>query len=127
MLTLDAHEGGKWMTMQAAMSTAPEAAQSLKDVSQNLYDSVAADFVTEGVAFEAYPGDEALEIARNAVAVQFSSSSIVFEGTSELDANMYSPDVVYRRGVYMLVYRSVFDYLKNNMADFVTAKTATEL
>lgn len=124
VLTLDAHEGGKWTAMQAGIVSAPEAAQSLKDASQGLYDAVAADFVAASENFETYPGDDVLEIARNAVAVQYKSASIVFEGASGLDADMYAPDVVWRRTVYLLAYRSVFDYLKTNMNDFVTAKTA---
>ena len=123
VLTLDAHEGGKWASMQAGIVSAPEAAQSLKDVSQGLYDAVDADFVAASENFETYPGDDVLEIARNAVAVQYKSASIVFEGASGLDSNMYAPDVVWRRSVYLLAYRSVFDHLKTNMNDFVVAKT----
>ena len=124
VLTLDAHEGGKWLTMQAETPTAPEVHQALKDVSNALFAAVETDFSTAGEAFERFPGASTLTQARNIIPDRYKSSTILFEGTSSLDANMYEPDVVLRRDVYMIVYRSVFAYVLTHMPDFVAAKTA---
>lgn len=124
VLTLDAHEGGKWDAMQADIPSAPEVAASLVAVSHALFDSVAAQYVTENEKFERYLGDTTLEIARNAVPVQYKSATILFEGASGLDANMYAPDVAWRRKVYLIAYRAVFAYVRSHLSDFVTAKTS---
>lgn len=124
VLTLDAHEGGKWDAMQADIPSAPEVAPSLVTVSQSLFDSVAAQYVTENENFERYLGDTTLEIARNAVPVQYKSATILFEGASGLDANMYAPDVAWRRKVYLIAYRSVFAYVRSHLSDFVAAKNS---
>lgn len=124
VLTLDAHEGGKWLTMQAETPTAPEVHQALKDASNALYTAVETDFSNAGEAFERFPGATTLTQARNIIPHRYKSATILFEGTSSLDANMYQPDVVGRRDVYMIVYRSVFAYVLDHMPDFVAAKTA---
>lgn len=124
VITMDAHEGGKWKVMQAEVPTAPEVHQALKDASNGLFAAVETAFAEASEAFERYPGGPGLTVARNVIPERYKSAAILFEGTSDLDANMYSPDVTYRLGVYMLTYRSVFEYVRGNMSSFVAAKAA---
>ena len=126
VLTMDAHEGGLWETMQAAIANAPEVAASVKSMSQVLYDHVEQAYADAGEAFAVFPGSENLSQARNVIAERYKSATILFEGSSDLHNNMYSPDVVYREGAYMLAYRTVFEHFRANVADYVAAKAAAE-
>lgn len=126
VLTMDAHEGGLWETMQAAVANAPEVAESLRAMSQDLYAHIEQVYSTEGEAFASFPGSTNLSQARNVIAERYHSSTILFEGSSDLHNGMYSPDVVYRERVYMLAYRSVFEHFRDNLPDYVAAKAAAQ-
>src|SRR5699024_441696 len=126
VLTMDAHEGGLWETMQAAVANAPEVAESLRAMSQDLYAHIEQVYSTEGEAFASFPGSTNLSQARNVIAERYHSSTILFEGSSDLHNGMNSPDVVYRERVYMLAYRSVFEHFRDNLPDYVAAKAAAQ-
>lgn len=124
VVTMDAHEGGLWKTMQADYPTAPEVAASIRTASAELYNYVEGAYSAASEAFARFNGSVELTQARNVIAHRYKSSTILFEGSSDLDANMYSPDVIYRINSYMVAYRSVFAYVRSNMTKLIAAKAS---
>lgn len=123
VLTVDAHEGANNLDMMGSPATAPEVAASLKTMGQTLCDHLDDVFTTAGHSWVPWTGGNDLNLARNSIAHVEKSTTIVLEGPSLLSTNMYYPSVITRRTLYTLGLHSVVDHFRQNLADYVTAKT----
>lgn len=124
VLMVDAHEGGRYTHMQGIGPTAEGVAQSVLDQSADLHAHLTASFGSSSYPWDDYPGGADVEVARNAIALQESCTTYLFESPSLLSENMYSPTVTWRRDMYLHAYRSTFDHFRTNLADYVGAKAS---
>ena len=122
VLCIDGHEGGNSSLFQTVGPTAPGVHSSLVTMASSLSTALDTGLAAMPYPHATYPGEDVTEIARNAVALGWGATTMVYEGPSLLHNGMYVPPVAPRHETYLEALRVTVAHFRDHLADYVAAK-----
>ncbi len=123
VLCIDGHEGGNSSLFQTVGPTAPGVHSSLVAMAASLSSALDTGLAAMPYPHATYPGEDVTEIARNAVALGWGATTMVYEGPSLLHNGIYVPPVAPRHETYLEALRVTVAHFRDNLADYVQAKS----
>lgn len=122
VLCIDGHEGGNSSLFQTVGPTAPGVHPALQGMAASLTAALDTGLADMPYPHATYPGEDVDVIARNAVALNWGATTMVYEGPSLLHNGMYVPDVTSRHDTYLEALRVTVAHFRDNLAAYAQAK-----
>lgn len=122
VLCIDGHEGGNSSLFQTVGPTAPGVHHALQGMADSLTAALDTGLAELPYPHATYPGEDVDVIARNAIALEWGATTMVYEGPSLLHNGMYVPPVQPRHETYLAALHVTVAHFRDNLADYVAAK-----